>query len=112
MATTSRSLTSSSRASASLIRSALESLAPGGIAVFQVPTYKLGYRFVAAEHVDRERPDEPDMEMHCLPQRHVLRIAAETGCRVLEVREHDLTDAHGSDLFTIQAGAAAEGPGS
>ncbi len=68
-----------------LIRSALRTLKPSGIALFQVPTYEAGYRFrtaawLAASHA-------PDMQMHCLPQSRIFEIIAEEHCAVLEVRE-------------------------
>jgi SAM-dependent methyltransferase len=69
-----------------ILRRALELLAPGGVAVFQVPTYAGGYRFRTAEYV-AGLPARGEIEMHVLPQPAVFRIAAEAGCRVLEVRE-------------------------
>ena len=66
----------------------LRRLRPGGIAYFQVPTHAVDYRFnlddylahgLAARHI----------EMHFVPQRRIFRIASETGCEVLEVREDD-----------------------
>jgi SAM-dependent methyltransferase len=70
-----------------LIRNALKSLKNNGLAIFQVPTYALGYRFktsewLAAEHI-------LDMQMHCFPQANIFNIATEAGCRVLEVREDE-----------------------
>lgn len=70
-----------------LIRNALKCLKNHGLAIFQVPTYDLGYRFktsewLAAEHI-------LDMQMHCFPQAEIFKIAIESGCRVLEVREDE-----------------------
>ncbi len=89
-----------------IIRQALQSLRPGGLAVFQVPTYAIGYSFSMADHAQRMRSTELNMEMHCIPQQHVFRIAAEAGCRILDVREHDMTGRLGADVsnvFVIQA---------
>jgi SAM-dependent methyltransferase len=63
----------------------LQSLRPKGIAIFQLPTYALDYRFSLDEYLANQGP--LDMEMHCLPQEEVFRISAEAGCSVLEVRE-------------------------
>jgi SAM-dependent methyltransferase len=87
-----------------LIKSALECLKPGGLAVFQVPTYAVGYSFTAKSYI-RRRGSSMDMEMHCLPQHHIFKIVAKTGCRLLEVREDDAGghyDANISNVFVIQ----------
>lgn len=68
-----------------LLRMAFAGLRPGGIAIFQVPTHRVGYRFSIAEYMASTR--EPDMEMHVLPQRTVFDLAREAGLEVLEVRE-------------------------
>jgi len=72
-----------------LIRNALHSLKSGGIAVFQVPTYIKGYRFKTAEWLRTDHP--PEMQMHCLSQRHIFEIVADENCKLLEVREDDST---------------------
>jgi SAM-dependent methyltransferase len=89
-----------------LIRRGLECLKRGGLAVFQVPTYEIGYTFSAATYLENTCRAELDMEMHCIPQHHVFRIARETGCRVLEVREDGSTGRLRtglSNLFVIQS---------
>ena len=68
-----------------LIGAALGSLRPGGIAVFQVPTYQQGYTFRIKEYL--ARPPSLDMEMHCIPQHVVFSLIAAAQCKVLEVRE-------------------------
>lgn len=70
-----------------LIRAALGSLNPNGLAIFQVPTYRMGYRFRTAEWLAASHA--PDMQMHCLPQARIFEIIAEEQCAVLEVREDD-----------------------
>jgi SAM-dependent methyltransferase len=73
---------------AHLLRLAFTGLAPGGLAVFQVPTYRVGYGFDTASYLAAE--GEPRMEMHVLPQRAVFALAREAGLEVLEM----LDDSH------------------
>ncbi len=68
-----------------LLETAFARLAPGGVAIFQVPTHRAGYRFSLGEYL--ARPGEADMEMHVLPQPVVFALAEAAGLRVLEVRE-------------------------
>jgi len=68
-----------------LIKNALESLNPGGIALFQVPTYINGYEFQLEEWMNKDHA--LDMQMHCIPQTAVFKIADLTGCKILEIRE-------------------------
>ena len=71
---------------AHLLRTVLRKLNPGGVAYFQVPTYRLGYRFDADLYLSSElKLGNP--EMHILPQHVVLEIAHQAGCRPLEIRE-------------------------
>ncbi len=65
-------------------------LAPGGAALFQLPVYAAGYDF-SAERYLASPYSARDIEMHCLPQEAVFRIAAEAGCLALEVREDGAT---------------------
>ncbi|SRR6266481_256071 len=74
-----------------LIRNALRALKPGGIAIFQVPTYCIGYRFSINEWLATD--DELDMQMHCLPQHVIFPIIADENCELLEVREDGSTGA-------------------
>lgn len=72
-----------------LIKSALKALIPGGVAVFQVPTHKRGYRFKISEWL---RADHPlDMQMHCLPQEVIFKVIQEENCVALEVSADDST---------------------
>ena len=88
---------------ASLIRLALAALRPSGVAIFQVPTYIVGYRFnlnewLAANHA-------LDMQMHCVPQDVILKIIADSGCQLISVREDGWTGAPGqmiSNTFYCQ----------
>jgi SAM-dependent methyltransferase len=88
-----------------LVRSALDCLRPNGLAVFQIPTYEMGYQFSAQSYLKHLPRAGRDLEMHCLPQREIFRIAAEAGCKVLEVREENSTGRSGTDvsnMFVIQ----------
>jgi SAM-dependent methyltransferase len=69
-----------------ILQRAMHMLNPGGLAVFQIPTYKPDYRFRVAEYLaglQRSR----DFEMHLVPQRTIFTIAAREGCQPLEVLE-------------------------
>ena len=70
-----------------LLADLLAQLQPGGVAFFQVPTYKAGYRFCIDEYLAHQ--NLTDMEMHYLPQAALLALIAERGCRILEIREDD-----------------------
>jgi 2-polyprenyl-3-methyl-5-hydroxy-6-metoxy-1,4-benzoquinol methylase len=65
-------------------------VAPGGLAFFQVPTYRHDYRFVLDEYL-RTSALASDMEMHVLPQRDVLRAAAAHGLEPVEIWEDGST---------------------
>lgn len=71
---------------AMILRRALSLLTPGGMAVFQVPTYALGYRFAIRDYL-QGLDGSREIEMHVLPQPVVFRIAHEAGCEPLEVLE-------------------------
>jgi len=85
---------------AALFGKLLAALAPGGIAVIQLPTYIEGYSFSVADYLSRQ---QPAMEMNMLPQRAVFEIAERAGCRMLEVREDRMIGAMGvSQTFVMQ----------
>jgi SAM-dependent methyltransferase len=96
-----------------LLATAFARLAPGGVAIFQVPTHAEGYRFSLADYLARQPRTE--MEMHVLPQAHVFRLAAAARLQVLEVREDTQIVASSrsdwlSNLFVLRrpAGSAQE----
>jgi trans-aconitate methyltransferase len=60
-------------------------LAPGGLAIFQVPTWCHGYAFRIAGYL-ASRPAEPTIEVHCLPQPVIFQLAHQAGCIAVEVR--------------------------
>jgi SAM-dependent methyltransferase len=68
-----------------VLRGMFSILAPGGVAIFQVPTYVPGYSFNLTKYL--AAPKDGSIEVHCLPQEVVFQLAAQAGCSVLEVRE-------------------------
>jgi SAM-dependent methyltransferase len=95
-----------------LLRSALAALNPGGIAIFQVPTYCAGYSFDICAWLAAGAP--PDMEMHCLPQPYIFSAIAQAGCMPLDVREDDSTGDSRfiSNIFVARRPAASATPAS
>jgi SAM-dependent methyltransferase len=86
-----------------LVKIALRSLRAGGIAIFQVPTYKAGYHFSIKEWLNTEHA--LDMQMHCLPQSVIHALIAENKCNLLEVREDNSTgapDKYLSNTFVVR----------
>ena len=82
----------------------VRALNPGGIAFFQVPTYRLGYSFSLASYLANQAPRR-EMEMHVLPQSRVFEIAQRAGGRVLEVIDDGWTGIRFkevSNTFVIQ----------
>ncbi len=72
-----------------ILRRMFSLLAPGGLAIFQLPTERIGYRFDAAAYL--AAPDSGEaMPIHVLPQTVVFALAAEAKCVPLEVREDGL----------------------
>ncbi|MCF8709470.1 class I SAM-dependent methyltransferase [Rhizorhapis sp. SPR117] len=74
---------------AKMIENMLKSLKIGGMAIFQVPTYSIGYRFSIDEWLDQDHA--LDMQMHCLPQHVIFSLISKEKCEILEVREDDST---------------------
>ena len=92
--------------SAWILRQMFDCLKPGGVAFFQIATYKNGYLF----EVSRYQNTEPSntFEMHFLPQKEVFRIISEAGCTCLEVREDGMVgneDVMLSNTFLVQKNA-------
>jgi SAM-dependent methyltransferase len=72
-----------------LLKKILSKLREGGIGYFQVPAYALGYRFDSKIYL-REFLGNTRMEMHVYPQRELLELIREQGCRLVEMREDNL----------------------
>lgn len=61
-------------------------LNPGGVALLQIPSYRLGYTFSLEQYLAGAL--EPGgMEMHFLPQHRIFSIVRAAGAQVLEVLE-------------------------
>ncbi len=61
-------------------------LSPGGVALFQVPTYRSRYEFAAAPYLAIP-PTGTGIEGHMLPQDKLFDLFDRHNCRVLEMRE-------------------------
>lgn len=72
-----------------IIKTFARILRPGGIAYFQVPTYRFGYDFRLADYL--RNPLKPGMEMHVYPQDRIFRIFAEAGAVPVSVVEDGCT---------------------
>ena len=64
-------------------------LRPGGIAYFQVPTFRVGYTFKIADYLAEEPLEK--VEMHVLPQRRLHEVARNSRCDVLELQPDNKT---------------------
>jgi 2-polyprenyl-3-methyl-5-hydroxy-6-metoxy-1,4-benzoquinol methylase len=79
----------------------MKALNPGGVAFFQVPTYKEEYRFLLEEYLGKGSPKE-EMEMHVLPQKYIFEIVRKENGIVLEVLEDYSTSWGLSNAFLVQ----------
>ena len=79
----------------------MKALNPGGVAFFQVPTYKDGYRFRLKKYL-RNESSKDAMEMHVLPQNAIFEIVREENGRILEVLEDFNTSWGLSNTFLVQ----------
>ncbi len=70
-----------------LLDALLEQLNPGGVAFFQLPTYRAGYVFKLDAYLAQDNVTQ--MEIHFLPQGAVFELLRRRGCEVLELREDD-----------------------
>jgi hypothetical protein len=68
-----------------LVSASLTALCPGGIGIFQVPTFGSDYAFRIKEYIASSR--RRDIEMHCFPQREVFALIASAQCNLLEVNQ-------------------------
>jgi SAM-dependent methyltransferase len=75
-----------------VLRRFAQMLRPGGIAYFQVPTYRADYEFHLAEYIERQL-GRKEMEMHAFPQRRIFEIFADAGALPLQVVEDGATGA-------------------
>lgn len=85
-----------------LIKKMCQSLSPGGVILFQVPTGIIGYKFDLAHYL-KNLPSEGVMEMHAFPQAEVYKIMRDCDCELVEVFEHDMIGPIGeSTIFVAQ----------
>jgi SAM-dependent methyltransferase len=85
-----------------LLKAVLGKLRPGGVAYFQVPTYRLDYRFEIDEYLRKASPMD-GMEVHAIPQHILFEILHQSGCRLLECREDHWTGDYGTISNSIFA---------
>lgn len=89
-----------------VVRAMLQSLNPGGVAFFQVPTYRLNYGFSLRKYLLFDIY-KSEMEMHVLTQKEIFQIASQENCMVVEVLEDGwagLNPGERSNTFLIQKG--------
>lgn len=87
-----------------IIRHFMRALNPNGVALFQVPTYRQGYRFSLKEYFSNDMKKN-DMEMHVLPQKDIFEIIRQEGCGILEVLDDGwagLADGELSNTFLVR----------
>lgn len=80
-------------------------LKPGGLAYFQVPTYRIGYCFDLQRYL-KTAASVSGMEMHVYPQHRIFRHFADAGAIPLSVEEDDKTGIPGerSNTFLFHRG--------
>jgi SAM-dependent methyltransferase len=77
-------------------------LRPGGMAVFQIPTFRENYQFRVADYLAMP-PSTDDFEMHAFPKREIFALAEACGCVVKDNIEHDRTGPPWlSEFFVIE----------
>jgi SAM-dependent methyltransferase len=89
-----------------IIREFIKSLNSGGIAFFQVPTYRLGYDFSISKYLNDELPRR-EIEMHILPQRIIFEGVRREGGKIIELLEDYNTiqmHMYVSNMFLVQKG--------
>jgi len=74
---------------ARIFRSLLDTLAPGGIAFIQIPTYRHNYSFEVESYIESPPFAEDELEMHFLPQSEVFKIIDQSNCLTVEVIEDE-----------------------
>jgi SAM-dependent methyltransferase len=87
-----------------IIRQFIKALNPNGVALFQVPTYRLGYEFSLQKYLSGEAK-RGEMEMHILPQNQVFEAIRQEGGRLIEVIEDGHTGSRAKEMsntFLVQ----------
>lgn len=86
-----------------MLKKLLGALKEGGVAYFQVPTYRNGYLFEVDRYLNSEAPKS--LEMHFIPQYEVFSLIEKSGSICLEVREDTMVgdeDKMLSNTFVVQ----------
>jgi hypothetical protein len=86
-----------------IIRELIRALNSGGIALLQVPTYSLGYKFSLQEYLANEATRN-GIEMHVLPQNEIFDIVSQEQGKLVEVLKDGWILKYGkrSNTFVIQ----------
>jgi 2-polyprenyl-3-methyl-5-hydroxy-6-metoxy-1,4-benzoquinol methylase len=88
----------------SIVKQMVKALNPGGVAYFQVPTYRMGYSFSLEQYL-KDEATRREMEMHVLPQSTIFDIVRKEGGNIVEVLEDNWTGLRHkerSNTFVIQ----------
>lgn len=72
-----------------MLNAMFESVRENGVCIFQVPTYKMDYKFKYDEYI---KDSKGKMEMHLLPQKKIFEIAYEQKCIPVEVYQDAWTN--------------------
>jgi SAM-dependent methyltransferase len=92
--------------SAWILKILLNALRSGGVAYFQIATYRSGYLFEVERYLNL--PPQDNFEMHFLPQKDIFKLISQANCSVLEVREDPLVGSEEvmlSNTFLVQKNA-------
>jgi SAM-dependent methyltransferase len=84
-----------------IVREFIKALNPGGVALFQVPTYRAGYKFSLRNYPDLISRLKPTMEMHVFPQKKLFEIIQEQGGKLIEIYEDNWTGLRSSGQIEI-----------
>jgi SAM-dependent methyltransferase len=86
-----------------LIEKALAAIEPGGVAVFQCPTFIHGYEFRVADYLTKMKAID-NQELHALPQREIFSAIVKAGCDVVNCyRDNSLSNPRTvSNRFVVQ----------
>lgn len=87
-----------------MIGEMIKALRHGGVAFFQVPTYRLGYQFDLENYLLDHSPKQ-EFEMHILPQKKIFEIVDRENGKMIEVLEDGYAGlAYGarSNIFIVQ----------
>jgi SAM-dependent methyltransferase len=82
-----------------MLRILLAKLRGSGCFLFQVPTYRPEYKFIAQDYLDESDPTGTRFEGHALPMHVVLGIIQESGGRIKEVMPDTWIGRYGSNTF-------------